>query len=540
MINEKKAVIYARYSCDKQSEQSIEGQIRVIRDFAAREGYTIIGEYIDRAKSAKTANRPQFLQMISDSSKQLFQYVLVYKLDRFSRNRYDSAFYKMKLRQNGVQVISATENLTDAPESIITEAILEAMAEFYSAELGQKTKRGMRESALKCQSVGAPPPLGYKWGEDKKLHIDDATAEIPRIVFRMYADGKGKKQIADYLNERGYRTRSGGKFTLTTFQSMLTNKKYIGVYTYEDIVIEGGCPALIDRDTFDKVQKLVEHTKRAPARARAKVEYYLSGKLFCGVCGEQMIAVGGTSTNGEQHHYYKCKSHKLECGKCGKKPERKSFIEWFVSDQVLDLLNMEANKEKLADKVIAAYTASMGVDRISELEKKIEAIKRKQSGIVDMLLEHKTQALLDKLDNLELQKSELEEELYSAKLTSAHIPTREEIMQWFEKLRAAESASDSLMRQVLNTFVQKVFLWDDKVLIVLSLYNTSETVEFEDIREWEKLAEENPEITYEPLPDSNGNGSFMNMNGSPTYKLNEHSILIIKSLCCLLSPYPQK
>lgn len=164
MYQEKKAVIYARYSCDKQSEQSIEGQIRVIREFAAREGYTIIGEYIDRAKSAKKANRPEFLRMISDSSRHLFQYVIVYKLDRFSRNRYDSAFYKCKFRQNGVQVVSATEALSDTPESIITEAMLEAMAEFYSAELGQKTKRGMRESALKCQSVGAPPPMGYKWG----------------------------------------------------------------------------------------------------------------------------------------------------------------------------------------------------------------------------------------------------------------------------------------------------------------------------------------------------------------------------------------
>jgi DNA invertase Pin-like site-specific DNA recombinase len=487
-------------------------------------GYTIIGEYIDRAKSAKTANRPEFLRMISDSSKHLFQHILVYKLDRFSRNRYDSAFYKAKLRQNGVQVVSATECLTDSPESIITEAMLEAMAEFYSAELGQKTKRGMRESALKCQTVGAQPPLGYKWGEDKKLHIDEATAQIPRIAFRMYADGKGKKEIADYLNAHGYRTRTGRKFQLSTFGAMFTNPKYIGIYTYEDISIEGGVPALIDRETWDKVQALVERTKRAPARARAKVEYYLSGKLFYGVCGEQMIAVGGTSTNGEQHHYYKCKSHKLECGKCGKRSERKSFIEWFVTDSVLDLLNMEANKEKLADKIIAAYTASMGVDRTAEIEKKIEAVKRKQSSIVDMLLEHKTQALLDKLDNLELQKSELEEELYSAKLAGAHIPTRSEIVQWFERLRAADGTSDTLMRQVLNTFVQKVYLWDDKVLIVLSLYNTSETVEFEDIREWEKLAEENPEITYEPLPDSNGNGSFMNMNGSPTLNKSETSV----------------
>lgn len=536
MTNEKKAVIYARYSCDKQSEQSIDGQIRVIRDFAAREGYTIIGEYIDRAKSAKTANRPEFLKMIADSSRHLFQYVIVYKLDRFSRNRYDSAHYEYKLKQNGVKVISATENLTDNPESILTRAVLVGMAEFYSAELGQKTKRGMRESALKCQSVGAPPPLGYKWGEDKKLHIDENTAEIPRIVFRMYADGKGKKQIADYLNERGYRTRSGGKFTLTTFQSMLTNKKYIGVYTYEDIVIEGGCPALIDRETFDKVQNLVEHTKRAPARARAKVEYYLAGKLLCGVCGEQMIAVGGTSTNGEQHHYYKCKSHKMECGKCGKKPERKGFIEWFVSDQVLDLLNMEANIEKLADKVVLEYTRGMKVDKVSELEKKIAAMERKINNVIDTIAETGKKSLVSRLDDYELQKEELEEELYSAKIAAAHIPTREEIIDWFKRLRSANNCSDSLMRQVLNTFVQKVFLWDDKALIVLSLYNTSETVEFEDIREWESMASEDPEITYEPLPDKSENGSFKNEIGSPFITLNEQPIILVFRAClCLLT-----
>lgn len=126
----KTAVIYARYSCDKQTEQSIEGQIHVIRDFAEREGYAIVGEYIDRAKSAKTAKRPEFLRMISDSGKRIFDYILVYKLDRFSRNRYDSAFYKQKLKANGVKLISATEVLSDNPKSIITEALLEAMAEF--------------------------------------------------------------------------------------------------------------------------------------------------------------------------------------------------------------------------------------------------------------------------------------------------------------------------------------------------------------------------------------------------------------------------
>ncbi len=537
MINEKKAVIYARYSCDRQNEQSIEGQIRVIREFAAREGYTITGEYIDRAKSAKTANRPEFLHMIMDSSKGLFQYVLVYKLDRFSRNRYDSAFYKDKLRKNGVQVVSATENLSDNPESIITEAMLEAMAEFYSAELSQKTQRGLKESALKCQSIGGTLPYGYKWGDDKKLHIDESTAEIARIVFAMYADGKGKKQIADTLNAKGYRTRYGKKFSLTSFDHMLTNRKYIGTFTYNDEVeIEGGCPALIDRETFDKVQTLVRATKKAPARARAKVEYYLAGKLFCGVCGEQMIAVGGTSHTGEQHHYYKCRSHKLECGKCGKKPERKSFIEWFVADSVLDLLNMDVNKGKLADKIIEAYKATLQTDRVGDIEKQIAAIERKQNNIIDLLIERKTQILLDKLDSLELQKSELEEDLYAAKLSSSHIPTRAEIIGWFERLRAADGTKDYLMRQVLNTFVRKVYLWDDKVLIILTLYNTSETVEFEDIREWEKLSEEVPEITYEPLTNNAVSGSRKNIIGCPLTNLNEPpTILVINASLCMLT-----
>ena len=174
--------------------------------------------------------------------------------------------------------------------------MLEAMA-----ELGQKTRRGIRESALKCQTTGAIPPLGYKWGDDKKLQIDEATAEIPRIAFSMYADGKGKTEIANELNRRGYRTRFGNEFQTQSMDIMLKNKKYIGVYTFKDIEIEGGCPALIDKETFDRVQEFLGITKRNMGRNRAKVEYYLAGRLFCGECGEKMIAVGSTSQNGTQH-----------------------------------------------------------------------------------------------------------------------------------------------------------------------------------------------------------------------------------------------
>lgn len=483
----KKAVIYARYSCDKQTEQSIEGQIRVIKEHADSNGFDIVGEYIDRAKSATTANRPSFLRMISDSDRHQWEYVIVYKLDRFSRNRYDSAFYKRKLKVNGVSVVSATERLSDNPESIITEALLEAMAEFYSAELGQKTKRGMRESALKCQSTGAVPPLGYKWGDDKKLHIDDSTAEIPRIVYHLYADGKGKKAIADELNRRGYRTRTGKPFKTNSFDSMLRNKKYIGIYTYgDDIEIEEGCPALIDRETYNKVQEKLAYTKKAPARARTKVEYYLSGKLYCGLCGERLIAVGGTSRNGTQHHYYRCK-HK----ECRKKAERKDYIEWYITQEILELLNMDQHRERLADKVIAAYKSGMQTDRTDDLIKQIESLKTKQHNIADLLIERgKSTVLLDKFDAIELQISELQEELKSADLAGRHIPTQDDILRWFDRLSDADEMSESLIKQVINTFVQQVYLWDDKAVIVLTLQGTEKTVTFEQIREYEEMAED--------------------------------------------------
>lgn len=526
MFTEKKAVIYARYSCDKQTEQSIEGQVRVIKEFAEREGYVIIGSYYDRAKSAKTANRPEFLKMIQDSAKGLFSFVLVYKLDRFSRNRYDSAFYKQKLRQNGVQVVSATECLSDNPESIITEAMLEAMAEFYSAELSQKTKRGMRESALKCQSTGSAAPIGYKWGEDKKLHINEATAPIPRIIFEMYADGKGKKEICDTLNANGYKTRTGRPFSINSLDSVLVNKKYIGIYTYDGIEIENGCPALIDKAVFDNVQQLIQRTKKAPARARAKVEYLLAGKLFCGNCGAPLIAVGGTSRNGQQHHYYRCKNFK----ECGKKAERKGFIEWLAADQVTELLNQESRAEILAEKVITAFSSSMESEKIDILERQISAIETKINNVVELLIDRKSDSLLEKLDDLELQKSELQEEINSAKLAAAHTPTKNEIINWFKRLRAAEEENAGCAtKQILNTFVHKVFLWNDKALIVLTLGNTEANITFEQIREWEEMAEE----TQKPLSDFSESGSCKCDTGSPYYQLNEHIILICGKICIL-------
>ena len=171
------AVIYARYSSERQTEQSIEGQIRYCTQYADQHGYKIVDTYIDRAISGTSDNRPQFQKMISDSAKGQFRYIIVWKLDRFARNRYDSAIYKNKLKNNNVKVLSATEGIGEGDESIILEAVLEAMAETYSRQLSQNVRRGLKESALKCKSTGGTIPLGYKI-DGGNLVIDEKTAPI--------------------------------------------------------------------------------------------------------------------------------------------------------------------------------------------------------------------------------------------------------------------------------------------------------------------------------------------------------------------------
>ena len=155
-----RAVIYARFSSDNQREESIDAQMRAIKEYAKRNDVIIVGEYVDKAKSATTDKRPEFLRMISDSKEEGFDVVLVHKLDRFARNRQDSIGYRMELKRHGVSLISVLEYLDDdSPESLILESMLEAMAEYYSKNLAREVNKGMRENALKGLHTGGVPAL---------------------------------------------------------------------------------------------------------------------------------------------------------------------------------------------------------------------------------------------------------------------------------------------------------------------------------------------------------------------------------------------
>lgn len=325
-----KAVIYARYSSDNQREESIEGQIRECTAFAEKNGITILRHYIDRAYSAKTDNRPEFQNMIKDSNKRLFDMVIVWKLDRFSRNRYDSARYKAQLKKNGVKVASATEVISEGAEGIILESVLEGYAEYYSADLSEKVIRGRTDNALKCKYNGGTLPIGYVIDEEQHFQIDPLTAPFVLEAFKQYDEGSTMTQIRDWLNAKGLRNTRGGPLNYNSVQHMLNNRRYIGEYKYRDIIDPDGIPAIVPQELFDRVQEKLEKNKKAPARHKAEDDYLLTTKLFCGYCGAYMCGESGKSRNGTVHHYYKCVSVKKKRADCKKRAVKKQWLEDLV------------------------------------------------------------------------------------------------------------------------------------------------------------------------------------------------------------------
>ena len=320
-------VIYARYSSDNQREESIEGQLRECKVFAEKNGIDVVGTYIDRALSAKTDNRPDFQKMIKDSAKKQFDCVIVWKLDRFARNRYDSAHYKSILRKNGVKVTSATETISDSAEGVLLESLLEGMAEYYSADLAEKVVRGLTENALKCKYNGGTLPIGYTIDSEQFFQVDPLTAPAVLQAFKAYAEGASMQEVTDQMNIKGIRTKRGGKISVNSVTRMLHNRKYIGEYSYRDIVQPGGIPAIVPQDLFDKVQERMAANKKAPAKHKAEDEYLLTTKLFCGKCGCLMVGESGTShMKNRVHRYYKCASVKRHKG-CDKKTVKKEWIE---------------------------------------------------------------------------------------------------------------------------------------------------------------------------------------------------------------------
>jgi len=474
-----KAVIYARYSSDNQREESIEGQVRECTEYANYNGITVIGTYIDRAISAKTDNRPEFQRMIHESSKRLFDVVIVWKLDRFARNRYDSAHYKNMLHKNNVKVISAKENISEGPEGIILEAMLEGMAEYYSAELGQKVKRGQTENALQGKFNGGPSPLGYTLGKGHRLEIDAVTAPLVREAFTRYAEGETIKAIAESFNERGLRTRANTSFRINSFDSVFRNRIYVGEYRYHDVVIPDAIPAIISPELFERVQKRKEKNKRAPARAKAIIEYHLSTKLICGDCERMMVGESGTSRTGKKHYYYKCAGVKQHKG-CKSKTIKKDWIEKAIVAITINRVLKDDEIDKISGKLVIAQEQE-NLMLPSLHQQLIET-----DGAISNLLNAIQQGLFNvsakqRMDELEARKEDLKVNIAQIELAKPKY-SKDELVRWMSRFKHGDVNSLDYQRQIIDFFVNSVRVFEDRILIIYNYKDGTETVSIADIK----------------------------------------------------------
>ena len=574
------AVIYARYSSDNQREESIEGQIRECTAYAEKNGITVVKHYIDRALSAKTDNRPDFQQMIKDSEKRLFDIVLVWKLDRFARNRYDSAHYEYQLERNHVKLVSATEPISDSPAGIMVKSMLTGMAEYYSAELSEKVVRGMTENVLKGKYNGGTIPIGFKVDEEKFFQVDPLKAPFVVEAFQRYNDGATMKELMNWLNDSGVTTNRNQKLTYNSIQTLLTNHRYIGENRFKDIVMPDSIPAIVDKDLFEEVQQKIKKNSRAPARHKAEDDYLLTTKLFCGMCGAMMFGECGTGRNKVVHHYYKCATAK-RFKTCKKKTVRKEWLEDLVVAETMKLIQDDAVIDAIVDKdlfeevqqkikknsraparhkaeddyllttklfcgmcgammfgecgtgrnkVVHHYYKCATAKRFKTCKKKTvrkewledlvvaETMKLIQDdAVIDAIVaevmelqdqENTTLPLLEKqmrevengienmlnaiqagvltnstksrLEKLEAQQKELEVRITEEKIARPRL-SENQVRFWLTRFRKLDPNVKSHRETLINTFVNVVYLYDEKVLITFNYKDGTKTITFDEI-----------------------------------------------------------
>lgn len=464
-----KAVIYARYSSHGQTEQSIEGQLHDNYAWASQQGVTVIGEYIDRALTGTKDQRPGFQRMIEDAAKRQFSMVIVWKLDRFARNRYDSAIYKARLKKYGVKVVSVKENITDSPEGIILEGLLESMAEYYSANLAQNVRRGLRESAEKGRFCGGVVPYGYKI-ENHRLVPDEKTAPVIRYVFEQYAEGVPKKDIIDELNRRGIRNSRGNPLCITSFQHAMRMTTYIGEHVFNGQVIPCADP-LISREIFDKVQSRLDRAARAPAAAKAFVPYLLQNRAYCGLCGSPLFGESGRSHTGKVHSYYACYARKRRHD-CAKKNERRDDLETFVIAQTMEYVLTPSRMKRVAAAVVAEYNKEFSTSRADDLDRAAAQIDRELEKLVDALIDAPKAThpkIYARMEQLTAQKTEFETDAARLRVAMGLRLTEDEVISWLNTFRDGDPADPDFRRRLVDTFINTVYVYDDRIVIFYNI-----------------------------------------------------------------------
>lgn len=453
----KTAVIYARYSSDSQTEQSIEGQLRVCNEYATSNDIVIVNTYIDRAMTGTNDNRPDFQRMIKDSGKKTFDYVLVYKFDRFSRNKYETAIHKKTLKDNGVKVISAMEYIPDSPEAIILESMLEGYAEYYSAELSQKVKRGMRESRSKGNFTGELVIYGYKV-IDHKVVIDEERVNVVRYIYKQYAIGVYVKDIIKELTAKGILNRNK-PFARNTVYKILKNEKYSGIFRHEDEIFTNIYPPIVDTETFNKVRAKVLNNRYG--KRSEDITYLLREKMICGYCGMSIVGENGTARNGERKYYYKCRGRKANLNDCDKQAIRKDVLEKIVLESIAEHIHKSNNIDYLVNCLMKEQERQSQANVVLNLLLKEKRTTENSINNIMNAIENggTSNTAMKRMRELESRQSELERQIVIERSKKASMLNKDQIKEFYTQALLLEP------KLLINYLVMQIVLFDDKIQI---------------------------------------------------------------------------
>ncbi len=379
-----KVAVYSRYSSSKQDGGfSIEAQLTACREYCHKNELYIIKEYIDEAFSGRSSDRPQFNQMLEDAKTGLFNKIIVHKFDRFSRDRTDSVVIKSNLKKYNVDVISVSEPIPSNAYGVVLESLYESLSHCYSQNLARESLKGMLEAVKLGFHVSGKPPYGYdlkpvmyKGKKRSKLVENKSESKIIKIIFQKYLQNNmGFKNIALYLNNQGFKTRSNTLFTPQLINKIAKNKTITGTLSYnkdkkfgfEHVYIEDNHIKIIDKKDFNKAQKIMD--ERATKKLKINSQYLLSGIIKCG-CGSPMTGHTGTSKNGTKHHYYCC-LRKIKTKTCAQVNYRRDFID----EKVLKAFQKEILNKSIIRGMVE--TAVSGItNKKNELETQINTYKK--------------------------------------------------------------------------------------------------------------------------------------------------------------------
>jgi len=493
-----KGAIYARYSSDNQREESIDAQVYEIKEYAKNNGIAIVKIYTDEAKSATTDNRPGFLDMIDGAKKGLFEVLLIHKLDRFSRNRYDSAIYKRELKLAGVKLISVTERLDDSPESVILESVIEGMSEYYSMNLAREAMKGLKENARNCKHNGGIPPLGLDVDKSKHYIPSQNKNEIDavRLIFQMFYDGKGYGQIISECNLRGYTTKSGNPFSKNSLHDILRNEKYIGTYIYNraisknimgkrnnherksdaDIIkTENAFPAIIKKDLFWGVQNKMDKNKKQTARYKSRVVYLLSGLVFCGECEAAMVGNSGsykTQEGSVRYSYYECNKRNRQ-KECDNPRIRKEILEDIVLDKLRDEFFVPKRVTYLVERIneLNQSHSNEVIKELNHYQGRLIEVKKHTNNIIMAIAEGASfEQFRNTLKELEIKESELKSRITEVESLSLRKLITEEMIENYLMLhrKAVEEKNITACKKFIHNYIEKIVV--DKEYITIYFY----------------------------------------------------------------------